>query len=67
MLTTVHIANKNPSSSFMNIGFGAFLTRYKSTYSTVEDLKVLDILSVFSLCFFWDNYTFETLCRKSIL
>lgn len=44
------IANKNPCPNLMNIKFGVFLTKYKSTYFIAKDLKMLNILSVFSSC-----------------
>lgn len=66
MLAGVRIANEDPFPSFINIRFSAFLTGYKSTCFAAKDPKVLDILSVSSSCFFWDNCAFGTLCRKFI-
>ena len=58
------ITNKDPFQNLMNVGFGAFLTGYKNTWSAAQDLKMLNILSVSSLYLFWDNCTFGTFCRK---
>lgn len=67
MLISVYIANKNLFSSLMNIRFGMFLIKYKSIYSITKNPKMLDILFVSSICFFWDNYAFEVLYKKFIL
>lgn len=67
VFTGIYITTKDLSPSLINIEFGMFLTKYKSTYSTVKDVKVLDILSISNLCFFWNNCMFEIFYRNSIL
>lgn len=67
MLTSIHIVNNDLILSLMNIGFSIFSINYKSTYSVAKDLKILDILSISSLCFFENNYIFGVFCKKFIL
>lgn len=52
VLASVYIGKKNPSPSLMNIRFYVFLTKYKSTYSTTENPKVFNILSISNPYFF---------------
>lgn len=66
ILASVCIANKDLFLSLMNIGFSKFLSRYKYICSVAKNPKMLNILSIPNLCFFWDNYAFETLCKKFI-
>lgn len=69
ILASVYIANKDLSLNLINIGSDTFLTRYKITYSTTEDPKVLDILSILVHAFSRINicleYFVKSLVRKS--
>lgn len=67
ILVGVHIVNTNLFPSFINIAFDVFLTKYKNTCFIAKDPKTLDILFVSIPYFFWDNYIFKALYKKSIL